>query len=109
MWDLPRYRPPFYRRTWFLSVLTFFAAVLVVAGIWLAIEKDKWDKRARTFDYKKLEEMESASTIYDRNSQILGRIYIQNREKVAADQLSPWLYKAAVAAEDNRFYQHSGV
>ena len=85
MWDLPRYRPPFYRRTWFLSVLTFFAATVVIAGIWLLMEKDKWEKRARTFDYKKLEDMESASTIYDRNSQILGRIYIQNREKVAAD------------------------
>jgi penicillin-binding protein 1A len=53
--------------------------------------------------------MESASVIYDRNGQVLGRIFIQNRDQVAADELSPWLYKSVVAAEDNRFYQHSGV
>src|SRR5262249_36421189 len=41
--------------------------------------------------------------------QVLGRIFIQNRDQVAADQLSPWLYKAVVAAEDNRFYDHNGV
>ena len=109
MWDLPRYRPPFYRRTWFLSVLCLLVLFAAAVGIWLGFEKSKWQKRAAGFDYSKLEQMESASIIYDRNGQPLGRIFIQNREQVGADELSPWLYKAAVAAEDNRFYQHSGV
>lgn len=109
MWDLPRYKPPFYRRTWFLTVFTLFAALAVIGTIWLVIERDKWQKKAAAFDYKKLEDMESASIIFDRNGQILGRIFIQNRDQVAADQLSPWLYKAVVAAEDARFYRHAGV
>lgn len=109
MWDLPRYKPPFYRRTWFLSVFTFLAALAVIGAVLLAIESDRWKKKAAAFDYAKLEDMESASIIFDRNGQALGRIFIQNRDQVSADQLSPWLYKSIVAAEDNRFYQHSGV
>jgi len=109
MWDLPRYKPPFYRRTWFLSVLTFCGLVAVAGGGWFLYERAQWQKKAAAFDYKKLEEMESASVIYDRSGRALGRIFIQNRDQVGADELSPWLYKAAVAAEDIRFYQHSGV
>jgi penicillin-binding protein 1A len=109
MWDLPRYRPPFYRRTWFLTVLALLVLMSAAFGIWLAVQRAKWQKLAAAFDYSKLEQMESASIIYDRNAQPLGRIFIQNREQVGADQLSPWLYKSVVAAEDNRFYQHSGV
>lgn len=82
---------------------------LILAVVVFFVEKGKWEKRAQSFDYAKLEEMESASVIYDRNKQPIGRIFIQNRDQVGPDDLSPWLFKAAVAAEDNRYYQHSGV
>jgi penicillin-binding protein 1A len=109
MWDLPRYPKPFYRRTWFLVGVSLLVAACVVVVAVFYVEKAKWEKRAQAFDYGKLEEMESASIIYDRNQQPIGRIFIQNRDRVAADDLSPWLFKAIVAAEDNRFYQHSGI
>ncbi len=109
MWDLPRPHKPFYRRTWFLTVLFVIVAVAVTAGILVVREKRKWEKRAASFDFSKLEDMESASVIYDRGGQVLGRIFIQNRDQVAAGDLSPHLFKAIVAAEDNRYYQHSGV
>jgi penicillin-binding protein 1A len=69
----------------------------------------KWDEKAQAFDYSKLTAMESASVIYDRNGQVMGRIFIQNRDQVPLDQLSPEIQKAAVGAEDVRFYQHKGV
>src|SRR4051794_39143955 len=104
MWDLPRYRKPLYLRTWFLTVVfVLIAAAMVVAGF-LYVEKSKWEKRAQAFDYSKLEEMESASIIYDRNNQPIGRIFIQNRDQVGPNDLSSWLYKSIVAAEDNRYY-----
>ena len=41
---------------------------------------------------------------------VLGRIFIQNRDKVRhRGDLAAMLLKAVVAAEDNRFYQHNGV
>jgi penicillin-binding protein 1A len=109
MWDLPRYRKPIYLRTWFLTVVVLLVGTGIAALAFLYVEKSKWEKRARAFDYAKLEEMESASVIYDRNNQAIGRIFIQNRDQVGPEDLSPWLFKSIVAAEDNRFYQHSGV
>jgi penicillin-binding protein 1A len=109
MWDLPRYHKPIYLRTWFLTCVSLVLVALAVGAIVAFVEKGKWEKRAQSFDYQKLEEMESASVIYDRNKQPIGRIFIQNRDQVGPEDLSPWLFKAVVGAEDNRFYQHSGV
>src|SRR3954465_15500227 len=109
MWDLPRYRKPFYLRAWFLTLVGLFLIAAIIGGALLMVEGAKWKNRAKAFDYSKLEEMESASVIYDRNNQAIGRIFIQNRDQVGANDLSTWLYQAVVAAEDNRFYQHQGV
>ncbi len=64
--------------------------------------------QARTFDLNKLEQMESASVILDRNGKIFGQIYVENRETVPYEQLPPDLVNAVVAVEDAKFYQHHG-
>ena len=56
----------------------------------------------------KLEQMESASVILDRNDKIFGQIYVENRETIPYDQLPRDLLNAVVAAEDSKFYQHHG-
>jgi 1A family penicillin-binding protein len=66
------------------------------------------EAQARTFDLTKLEQMESASLILDRNSKIFGQIYVENRQTVPYDQLPPDLINAVVAVEDAKFYQHHG-
>src|SRR5438128_2120720 len=58
------------------------------------------------FDLNKLEQMESASVIRDRNGKIFGQIYVENRETVPYDQLPRDLINAVVAVEDAKFYQH---
>ena len=63
---------------------------------------------AVTFDLGKLEQMESASVILDRNDKIFGQIYIENRETVPYEQLPRDLINAVVAVEDAKFYQHRG-
>ena len=85
---------------------------MTVAGagaIFVLIEKGRLEAKARAFDYARLGDMESASVIFDRKGAVLGRIYTQNRDQVAIDELSPALLTAVVAAEDARFYQHHGV
>ncbi len=102
-------RKPFYRRTWFLTLAFIF---LILGGIGFAIvwaEMEKWERKAQAFDYSKLTEMESASVIFDRHGQLMGRIFIQNRDEVPIDKLSPNLLTAIIGAEDARFYQHHGV
>ena len=64
--------------------------------------------QATTFDLTKLEQMESASVILDRNGKIFGQIYVENRQTVPYEQLPPDLVNAVIAVEDAKFYQHHG-
>ncbi len=109
MWDYTRPRQRFYRRPWFLVLLGLVVAVVGAGAIFVLIEKGKLEAKAAKFDYGRLEAMESASVIYDRNGVVMGRMFTQNRDQVTVDQLSPYLLTAVVAAEDARFYQHKGV
>jgi 1A family penicillin-binding protein len=109
MWDISAPRKRFYRRPWFLVPFCLFVSVGLVGFVYGLGERAKLQAKAATFDYSRLEEMESATVIYDRNGVVLGRMFTQNRDQVKIDQLSPALLKAVVAAEDARFYQHRGV
>jgi 1A family penicillin-binding protein len=111
MWDSypPPPKPPIYRRAWFLALLLMGGMVAGVAAFFVLNQISMWEKKAREFDYAQLSEMESASIIYDRENQVLGRLFIQNRDQVPLSELSTHLQKAVVAAEDARFYQHTGV
>src|SRR6478736_1174640 len=105
----PKRRPPFFLRKLFVVTVLI---LLVAAGIgaWFALEFiHKYEQKAAEFDLAKLDAVESASVIYDRYGQVFGKIFIQNREQVTLDQISPYLVDAVIAEEDNRFYEHSGV
>ncbi len=39
----------------------------------------------------------------------IAEVYWQDREEIAIERMSPYLVSAAVAGEDRRFYEHSGV
>jgi len=83
---------------------------LIGIGVWLGLGFiRRYEAKAAEFDLGKLESVESASVVYDRYGKEFGKIFIQNREQVALDQISSHLVDAVIAAEDNRFYEHSGV
>ncbi|MEO6787718.1 MAG: transglycosylase domain-containing protein [Chthoniobacteraceae bacterium] len=109
MLELPRQKKRWFLRWWF-TIPFCTLLILAVAGT-VIFYKVKWDyeAQARQFDYSRLEAMESASVILDRNGVPMGRIFTQNRDQVAFDKLSPTLLEAVVAAEDARFYEHNGV
>ena len=100
-------------RRWFrkpeVYVPLLGVAVLLLGGIiysfYLAATLSA---ESTTFDLAKLEQMESASVIVDRNDKIFGQIYVENRETVPYDHLPRDLVNAVVAIEDNKFYQHRG-
>jgi 1A family penicillin-binding protein len=80
----------------------------VVLAVYISSLVADLKAQARAFDLNKLEQMESASVILDRNGKIFGQIYVENRETVPYDQLPPDLVNAVVAVEDAKFYQHHG-
>lgn len=50
-----------------------------------------------------------ATVIYDRNGNVVTRLFQENRNWVKLDTVSPWMVKAILAAEDDTFYDHSGI
>jgi penicillin-binding protein 1A len=61
--------------------------------------------------FKDLEDPRSAlaTEVIAANGDVLGRYFIENRVPVPYEELSPYLVKALVATEDERFYKHCGI
>src|SRR5438552_16866897 len=64
--------------------------------------------QAANLDLNKLEQMESASVILDRNDKLFGQIYVENRETIPYEQLPRDLVNVVVSVEDAKFYRHNG-
>ena len=65
-------------------------------------------------DIPSFEELENpdsklATQVLAENGEILTTFHIENRSYVSYNELSPHLVNAAVATEDVRFYNHSGI
>ena len=55
-------------------------------------------------------QLPEASTIYANDgTTVLAEMYIEDREPVTIDQVSPYVLRGTVATEDERFYEHKGV
>ncbi len=50
-----------------------------------------------------------ATVIYDRNGNVVTHLFEENRTWAKLDQISPWMLKAILAAEDDKFYDHAGI
>jgi membrane carboxypeptidase/penicillin-binding protein len=91
-------------------VLFFMGAMAGCIGVGVAIlfAKPRYDL-AQTFDLEEVHNLETASIIYDRNGEELGRIFVQNRRPVTIDEVSENVVNALIATEDARFFSHKGV
>ena len=109
MLDLTRKKKRWFLRWWF-TIPVFTLLIVGIAGAFVFF-RVKWDyeDQAAQFDYTRLDAMESASVVLDRHGLLLGKIFTQNRDQVGFEQLSPALLEAVVAAEDVRFFEHTGV
>ena len=102
------YRPPWYMRPHFYVPAAIAVVLLGVLAVYGAMMASDLRAEAATFDLSKLEQMESASVILDRNGKIFGQIYVENRETIPYYQLPRNLINAVVAVEDSKFYEHHG-
>ncbi len=50
-----------------------------------------------------------ASEIYDGDDNLIGRLFLENREPVNYNEIAPCVIDALVSTEDERFYSHSGI
>ena len=110
---LPRPSVDYFPRRWYTKPKYYIPIggallALIVFGIYFSYLASNLSQEATTFDLAKLEQMESASVILDRNDKIFGQIYVENRETIPYEQLPRDLVNAVVAVEDTKFYQHKG-
>lgn len=106
--SLNRFRPPWWKTPKFYVPALIVLVALLAAGIYGLFVAADLKQQAALFDLNKLEQMESASVIVDRNDKIFGQIYVENRETIPYDQLPRDLVNAVVAIEDSKFYKHNG-
>jgi 1A family penicillin-binding protein len=103
-----RFRGPWYTGPRFYVPVAIVAAFVVALAIYFSILASGLKNEAAALDLSRLQQMESASVILDRNDKIFGQIYVENRETIPYDQLPRDLVNAVVAAEDAKFYRHGG-
>ncbi|MBR3989560.1 MAG: transglycosylase domain-containing protein, partial [Bacteroidales bacterium] len=87
---------------WFLLVTPFAALILLLILVWAFA------------DIPSIEQLENPDTklatqVIAEEGEILTTYHIENRTFVSYEELAPSLVQAAVATEDKRFYEHSGV
>src|SRR5260370_3131280 len=96
-------KKPFYRRIWYIiaGILVLLFA-LVAAGFYFGVIV-RYEEKAAEVDFKKLDEIESASVVYERYGEFYGKIFIQNRVNVSLDLISPNLAIVVVSLEEYLF------
>lgn len=69
------------------------------------------DDKGRPLDLTKPDrsEFKRATYIYDRTGETTGILFDEIRDPVRLDEVPELLQKAFIAAEDRRFYEHSGI
>jgi len=90
--------------------LWIFLAVICIIGVvgggwfWINIINKLPDiEEIENFNFKQ------ATTITDRNGEVLYRMFEENRQYVAYDEISPYFVKWLVATEDQRFWENAGI
>ncbi|HZL06067.1 MAG TPA: penicillin-binding protein, partial [Coriobacteriia bacterium] len=98
----------------------FFAAgcaLVILLGVVLAIAGvasgaaliDSWVTDLPDISDSSVFTLPQTTRVYSADGQLLANLYLENRQVVALDKISPYLLKAVVAVEDERFYLHDGV
>lgn len=95
------------------SVMFIALAVIVVAAIVGALIMggliSSWLKDLPDYKSETAFDVSQPTLIYSADNVLLARLFLENRETITVDQMSPYLLKATVAVEDERFYKHKGV
>src|SRR5687768_18429427 len=92
-------------------MVTLLVAVVGFGGAWMvssalaSVHEDIGGAQV----LESLDSGPQASLIYDRNNKLSYSLFTEQRIDVSLGQISPNMIKALLAAEDQRFYDHSGL
>ncbi len=86
---------------WIFSIL----GVISLLGFFIMLSNDDLP----SFSVLENPEYDLASIVYASDGTSIGKYYIENRENVPYDSISPLITSALFATEDARFRKHSGI
>ena len=92
--------------SWLAKVLWICAIAGVIFSVIVFIVVGRSDLPG--FDELENPQYDLASIIYDVNEVPFGKYYIENREFIDFNDLSPHVYNALISVEDVRYHNHSG-
>ena len=104
-----RRKKRFFKLKWLLY-LCLLGLILGVAGYFVFLQQtDKFRERAKIYNLEEIDDVEVKSLILDRKGRELGRIFVENRDKISIKQVPQVMINALVAGEDQRFFKHDGI
>ena len=104
-----RRKKRFFKLKWLLY-LCLVGLVLAVVGYFVfAQQTGKFRDRAKIYNLEEIDDVEIKSLILDRKGRELGRIFVENRDKISIKDVPQVMIDALVAGEDQRFFKHDGV
>jgi len=89
---------------YFLWAIIIFSFIMVAKFI-----SNTADGDLPTFADLENPSYDEASIIYDTNGESFGKYYIENREIIEYNDISPLVLNSLLATEDIRFHKHSGI
>jgi len=97
-----------YRLVKWLAYLLWLVLLLVIALVSIFIIQTSMGDLPSFSDLEN-PQYNQASIIYDANGESYGKYYVENRELIEYEDLSPHVLNALLATEDIRFHEHSGI
>ena len=107
-----RRKQRFFKLKWllYLFVIGLILAILAILAYFVFEQQtQKFRDRAEIYNLDEIDNVEVKSLILDRKGRELGRIFVENRDKMSIKDVPKVMIDALVAGEDQRFFQHDGV
>ena len=104
-----RRKKRFFKLKWLLYLFVA-GLILGLLAFWVFDQKTKkFRDRAEIYNLDEIDNVEVKSLILDRKGRELGRIFVENRDKISIKDVPKVMINALIAGEDQRFFQHDGV
>ena len=99
----------FFKNKWVKkSILAGIGALILALVFFVSIYFGAFGKLPNTADLTNLKQAE-ATQVLDKDSKLIGKYYIYDRQPLTYNQFPKHLLNALIATEDVRFYEHDGV
>jgi penicillin-binding protein 1A len=95
---------------WFVfGLFSIFLCLSLVGGLALLALYVQIDQSLPSVEALKNYHPSLVTSVYSADGEPIGEFFVERRYLVPLNELPPHLIKAFIAAEDSRFYEHSGV